>query len=52
MGIWITGVCMAVVALLGLFISSRAVDGTLSWVGILLFVFGTAFIYRQIVRNT
>ena len=52
MGIWINGVCMAILALAGLYLSSRAVDGTIAWVGILLFVFGVAFIYRQIVRNT
>lgn len=51
MGVWITGVCMAILALLGLFLSSRAVDDTIAWSGILLFVFGVAFIYRQIVRN-
>ena len=52
MGVWITGVCMAFMALLGLFVSSRAVDDTIAWVGMLFFIFGVAFIYRQIVRNT
>ncbi|WP_259779926.1 hypothetical protein [Aestuariispira ectoiniformans] len=49
---WIIGIFMTVVAVLGLFLASGAHDATFSWVGILLFVTGVAFVYRQIVKNT
>lgn len=52
MATWIMGLFMALVALMGLFMASGAKDQTFAWVGILLFVSGIAFVYRQIVQNT
>lgn len=49
---WIMGILMTVVALLGLFMASGARDDTFAWVGILFFITGVAFVYRQIIKNT
>lgn len=49
---WIFGGIMGAVALIGLFLASRAVDGMFYTVGLLLFVFAVAFIFALIHRNT
>lgn len=52
MAAWIMGIFMAIISLVGLVMASGANDATFSWVGICTFVFGVAFCYAQIVRNT
>ena len=49
---WATGIFMAFIALLGLFLASGAVDATMEWTGLLLAFFGIAFNYGLIIRNT
>lgn len=48
----IYAVIMGVVSILGLFMASRAVDGTFYWVGFLLFFFGLFAIFRMIGKWT
>lgn len=48
---WIIGIFMTIIAILGLIMSSRAVDSTFAWVGIIFFVAAVSYIYNQISRN-
>lgn len=49
---FIVGAIMGVISLLGLFLASRAVDGMFYVFGLLLFLFGVAFIFTLIAKNT
>jgi hypothetical protein len=49
---FIVGAIMGVISLLGLFLASRAVDGMFYVFGLLLFLFGVAFIFTLITRHT
>ncbi len=49
---WITGVVAALVGLIGLFIASRAHEGTFYYVGLALFAIGVGVNYWLIARNT
>jgi len=49
---WVMGIVMAVMAVLGLFLSAGAQDGTMYWVGLLWLVFGTAYCYALIIKST
>lgn len=51
-GVWIMGLAMTLVSLIGLSLAAAAADGTMYWVGLLLFVFGVMFIFRLIGRHT
>ncbi len=51
-GAWIMGLFMTLVALIGLTLASAAADGTMYWVGLVLFGFGVLFIFRLIGRHT
>ena len=51
MAAWVLGILMSSIAYLGLVMAGNAHDETFSWVGILFFVTGVAFVYTQIVRN-
>lgn len=52
MSSWGMGIVMAVLSVIGLFLSAGAHDGTMEWVGILLTIFGVAYCYGLIIRNT
>jgi hypothetical protein len=52
MGSWILGAVMGLVALFGLFLASRAHDGTFYYFGLAVFAFAVLFIYGMIVRAT
>jgi hypothetical protein len=52
MGQWIFGAVMALLSLLGLFVASRAHDTMFYAAGLLLCVFGLAFIFWLIAKNT
>lgn len=47
---WILGAAMVLLAALGLTIAGKAVDGTMTWVGLFLCAFGVLFTYDLIVR--
>ena len=47
-GRWMMGACFAVIGLLGLFLSSRAADETMYWLGLGLFVAAVLFNFLQI----
>lgn len=49
---WILGVAMSLLALLGLTIAGKAVDGTMTWVGLFLCAFGVLFTYDLIARHS
>lgn len=49
---WVLGGLIAFVGLLGLFLASRALDGTVYWVGLLVFLFAVFFNYNLIVSHT
>jgi hypothetical protein len=49
---WIGGVCMALLALLGLLLASRAVDGPFQLFGLALLLFGILAIFGLIARAT
>ncbi len=49
---WIYGVILAVLALVGLFMASRAHDAMIYTIGLLLFGFALAFIFGLIARHT
>ena len=51
MAAWVLGILMSAVAYLGLVMAGHARDETFSWVGILFFIAGVAYVYGQIVRN-
>lgn len=46
------GIVSTIIALLGLFMASGAQDVTMEWTGYLLTLFGAAFTYGLIIRNT
>lgn len=46
------GILSTIIALLGLFMASGAQDATMEWTGYLLTLFGVAFTYGLIIRNT
>ena len=52
MGNWITAALMGLLGLVGLFLASRAVDGTFYGFGLLLFVFSVLFIFTIIHRQS
>jgi hypothetical protein len=52
MGTWILGAVMGVVALFGLFLASRAQDGTFYYFGLAVFAFAVLFIFGMVVRAT
>lgn len=49
---WVIGIIMALVSFLGLLTSSQAVDATMAWVGMFLFISGVLFVYGMIIKNT
>jgi hypothetical protein len=49
---FVVGALMGVISLLGLFLASRAVDGMFYLFGLLLFLFGVAFIFTLIAKHT
>jgi hypothetical protein len=49
---WIGGILMAFVALFGLFLAGRAVDGPFQLFGLALFLFGLLVIFGLITRAT
>jgi len=49
---WITAVGTAILALLGIFLASRAVDGAIYAFGLLMFLFGVLFNFYIIHRKT
>ena len=49
---WITALGTAVLALLGLFLASRAADGSMYTFGLLLFLFGVLFNFYIIHKRT
>ena len=49
---WILGACMAVVALLGLIMASKAADPMIYYFGLGLCLFGVLFNYGLIARNS
>lgn len=51
-GSWVLGGLVAFVGMLGLFLASRALDGTVYWVGLLVFLFAVFFNYNLIVSHT
>lgn len=52
MGQWVLGALMGLLSLIGLLLASRAHEGALYVVGLLLFAFGVAFNYWLVARNT
>ena len=52
MNSWIMGVTAAVVSLVGLFLASRAHEGTFYYVGLAVAALGIAFIFVLITRGT
>ncbi len=50
-GKWIFGAVMALIALIGLFMASRATDATLYWTGLAFFLFGVLTIFALIARS-
>jgi hypothetical protein len=52
MGTWIVGAVMGVVALLGLFLASRAHDDMFGYFGLAVFAFGVLFIFGMVLRGT
>ena len=51
MGTWIVGAVMGVVALLGLFLASRAHDDMFGYFGLAVFAFGVLFIFGMVLRG-
>jgi len=51
-GSWVLGGLIAFVGMLGLFLASRAMDGTVYWVGLLLFLFAVLFNFNLIASHT
>lgn len=51
-GSWVLGGLISFVGFLGLFLASRAVDGTLYWVGLLVFLFAILFVFNLILSHT
>lgn len=51
-GSWVLGGLIGFVGLVGLFLASRAVDGTLYWVGLLVFLFAVLFVFNLILGHT
>lgn len=51
-GTWTLGVIMALIALLGLFMASGAVDQVFRGTGFALSLFGVLFIFFMIRKNT
>lgn len=51
-GSWVLGGLIAFFGLLGLFLASRALDGTVYWVGLLAFLFSIFFNFNLIVSHT
>ena len=49
---WIGGALLALLALFGLFIASRAVDGSFHLFGLALFLFGILCLFGLIARAT
>jgi len=49
---WLLGAVMALVALLGLFMAAHAEDGVFQFAGFLFLLFGVAFDFVLIARNT
>lgn len=49
---WITAIGTAILALLGVFLASRAADGAVYTFGLLLFLFGVLFNFYIIHRKT
>jgi hypothetical protein len=52
MAAFVVGAIMGVIALLGLFLASRAHDGMFYVFGLLLFLFGVVFIFSLIAKHT
>lgn len=52
LGYWLLGAVSVVIAMLGLFLASRAVDVGFSVFGYLLFLFGVLFVFALIKRGS
>lgn len=48
---WVIGGLIGLLALMGLYLASRAVDEVIYWTGLGFFVFGVAFCFYLINRN-
>ncbi len=51
-GKWVLGTLMGLLGLIGLFMSSRAVDHAIYYTGLLIFVFAVLFVFSLIGRST
>jgi hypothetical protein len=49
---YITGAVMGALSLIGLFLASRAHDGTFYLFGLLLFLFGVLYVFALIHKHT